>query len=185
MGLQQPTAPTNTPPKPPNETTQQHAITDSPILQKLSTDTPKSNSSKKSQENQFPKPPTNIQNNQIEKTLTNTTDTDVLHEDEPTSRNNPKNYYEAKKIVDEYMRIYPKNHYEAKKILEEYYPSNQDRDKYEEEPKKSAVKRKNSPTSPNRKETPKSTMAKKTFEEYDPSNQDRNKYEEEPKKSSA
>ena len=29
--LQQPTAPTNQPPKPPNETTQQHAITDSPI----------------------------------------------------------------------------------------------------------------------------------------------------------
>merc|ERR1712212_1467924 len=117
--LQQPTAPTNQPPKPPNETTQQHAINDSPRLQKLSTNTPKSNSSKKSQENQFPKPPTNIQNNQIEKTLTNTTYTDVLHEDELTARNNPEKYYETKKIYDEYD------------------PSNQDRDKYEEEPKKS------------------------------------------------
>ena len=140
--LQQPTAPTNQPPKPPNETTQQHAITDSPILQKLSTNTPKSNSSKKSQENEFPKPPTNIQNEQIEKTLTNITDTDVLHEDELTSRNNPEKYYETKKIYDEYD------------------PSNQDRDKYEEEPKKSAVKRKNSPISPNRKETPKNANPK-------------------------
>merc|ERR1712212_457373 len=114
---------------------------------------------------------------------TNTTDTDVLHEDELTSRNNPEKYYEAKKIFDEYVRNNPEKYYEAKKILDEYYPSNQDRDKYEEEPKKSAVKQKNSPTSPNRKETPKSTMAKKTSEKYDPSNQDRNKYEEELKKS--
>merc|ERR1712212_489269 len=133
--LQQPTAPTNQPPKPPNETTQQHAITDSPIPQKLSPDTPKSNSSKKSQENQFPKPPTKNQNNQIEKTLTNTSDTDVLHEDQQT-------YDEAKKIFDqpEIILDNPERYYEAKKILDEYYPSNQDRDKYEEEPKKSAVK---------------------------------------------
>merc|ERR1712212_362791 len=76
------------------------------------------------------KPPTNIQNDQIEKTLTNTTDTDVLHEDEPTPRNNPEKYYEAKKILNEYVRISPENRYEVKKIFEEeekneaIYPSN-------------------------------------------------------------
>ena len=93
--LQQPTASTNHPPKPPNETTQQHAIVDNPI-----------------------------------------------HEDERTSRNNPQ------------------LHYEVKKIFNEYDPSNQDRSKYEEELKKSAVKRKSSSTSPNRKEKPKSTNPK-------------------------
>merc|ERR1712212_1413318 len=110
------------------------------------------------------KPPTNIQNNQIEKTLTNTTDTDVLHEDELT-------YDEAKKIFDqpEIILDNPERYYEAKKILDEYYPSNQDRDKYEEEPKKSAVKRKNPPISPNKKETPKNTNPKdqkKSREDY-------------------
>ena len=48
----------------------------------------------------------------------------------------------------------------AKKTSEKYDPSNQDRNKYEEELKKSAVKRKNSPISPNRKETPKNTNPK-------------------------
>merc|ERR1712212_1055921 len=98
------------------------------------------------------KPPTNIQNNQIEKTLTNTTDTDVLHEDELTSRNNPEKYYEAKKIFDEYVRSNPENCYEAKKILEEYVRINPEN----------------------------YYVAKKIFEEYYSSNQDRDKYEEEP-----
>ena len=70
-------------------------------IPKPSTDTPKSNQSKKSQENQLPKPPTNTKNNQIKKTPTNTTD--VLQEDELTSRNNPEKYFEVKKIFNEYQ----------------------------------------------------------------------------------